>query len=116
MKKWMITYSFLLVFLSLTLCGHAAPAKTVIFYSSSKPVVKKTSQVAIENKNGGHGDCYAINNRTRFYFSITPSFTLAENNISLPVNYFFKDISAITGAKKVLKDHLLHLFPFHYFW
>ena len=112
----MITYSFLLVFLSLTLCGHTAPAKTVTFYSSAKPVVKKTSQVAIENKNGGHRDWYTINNRTRFSFSITPSFTLAENNFSLSVNYFFKDISAITGAKKVLKDHLLHLFPSHYFW
>jgi hypothetical protein len=116
MKKWMITYSFLLVFLSLTLSGHTAPAKILTSYSSAKPVVKKTSQVAIENKNGGHHDCYTINNRIRFSFSITPSFTLAENNISLSVNYFFKDISAITGAKKVLKYHLLHLFPSHYFW
>jgi hypothetical protein len=116
MKKWMITYSFLLVFLSLTLSGHTAPAKILTSYSSAKPAVKKTSQVAIENKNGGHHDCYTIINRTRFSFSITPSFTLAENNISLSVNYFFKDISAITGAKKVLKYHLLHLFPSHYFW
>lgn len=112
----MIAYSFFLTFLSLTFCVHAAFAKKVTFYSSSKTVVKKTSPVAIENKNGGKGDCYTINNRTGFSLSITTSFTLAENNFSLSANYFFHYIVAKTGVEKILKDHLLHLFPSHYFW
>lgn len=116
MKKWMITYSFLLGFLSLTLCGHAVPAKTVTFYSSSKLVNKKTFPVSIENKNDRQRDCYTINNRTRLSLSIAPSFALAENIISLSLYYFFGDIVATTGVEKVLKVRLLYLFPSHYFW
>jgi len=116
MKKWMITYSFLLGFLSLTVCGHTAPSKTASFQSSSKQVIKKTFPVAIENKNGGQGDCYTINNRTRLPFSITSSFTLPGNIISLSLYNSFRDVIGVSGIERVLKDHLLHLFPSHYFW
>ena len=112
MKKWMITYSFLIGFLSLTICSHAAPVKAVHNSSSSKFAVKKTFPIAIKNKNDRQADCCAINHRTRFTLFVIPTFAVTENSASLILYYSCRDIVTARGVEKVLKDYLLHLFRF----
>jgi len=116
MQKWMITYSFLIGFLSLIICGHTAADKKIDVLSYPKVIVKKTFPVAIENKNTGQADCYTINSRTRFLLATVHSLAFTENNPSLVLYYSCRDIVTARGVEKVLKDCLLHLFPSHYFW
>ncbi len=112
----MITYSFTLSFLSLIICGHAIAGKVSNNHLGSGFAIKKTLPVAIENKSNGQTDCYTINHRTRFPLSITQSSALTENNASSILYYSYRDIVTARAVEKVLKDHLLHLFPSHYFW
>ena len=98
------------------ICGYATPEKIAGCQSCSKFTVKKTFPVAIENKNNGQADCYTINNRTRFPLTIIHSFAVAENSTSLLLYHYCRSIAAVKGVERVLKDHLLHLFPSHYFW
>lgn len=116
MKKWMITYVFLFGFLSLTLCGHAAPAKTFIVHSSSKLIAKKISPLPGQHKNNEQKDFYTTHFHTRIPFSIIPPFSLAENVNIISSQDFITQIVITPEPERVLKDHLQHLFPSHYFW
>ncbi len=116
MKKWMITYVFLFGFLSLALCGPSAPAKATSVHSSSKHISKKTFSFADESKNDDQEDYSTLHHHTHLPFSITPYFTLGENIIPVSREYTITKTVIEAEPERVLKDHLLHLFPSHYFW
>jgi hypothetical protein len=116
MKEWMITYAFLLGFLSLALCGTGTPAKTNSLHSSSKHISKKIFSFAGESKNGDREDYSALHHHTKLPCSITPYFTLGENTIQVSRDYSITQTVIAAEPERVLKDHLLHLFPSHYFW
>jgi hypothetical protein len=117
MQKWMITYSLLLGFLSLYISSHAAPVKKTAGYNSSfTPVIKQTFPLSGENRNDGQCDYYSINFNSRAAVSLTQFFLLAERYVSFSHCAVFKDIMIEIDKKRIINDHLLHLYPFHFFW
>ena len=116
MKKWLITNAFLLSFLSLALCGYSAAAKTITVQSSSKHISKKVFSFTDQNKNDEQEDYSTLHHHIRLPFSITPYFALGENIIPVSTDYSITQTVIAAEPERVLKDHLLHLFPSHYFW
>lgn len=113
----MITYSLVLCFLNLCICGYATPAKKVVTVrSGTATIIKKNFPFEVENRANGQYGYYTINSRSRTPVSFTQFFLIAEKYVSFFHYTAFKDIGPEAYKKKTLRDHLLHLYPFHFFW
>jgi hypothetical protein len=116
MKKWMITYVILLSFLSISLCGQASPAGQTFVHSSFKTVSKKSISSERQNTDDSRDGYQSLHQHIRFSLSITPSFTIGGTIFPVSSDYVITQSVIAAEVERVLKDHLLHLFPFHYFW
>ena len=113
----MITYAFLLGMFSLTLCGHASPPAGNSAPATPILEIKKSfSFVKNVEKSESSDNLLLLGHRTRLTFSFTSFFAIKENNIVLSSCYAQRVTTVAAGAGKIFCDHLLHLFPSHYFW
>ena len=125
MKKWLITYLIIVCSICLHLAGFASPLKT----SRTKPTLKSSytaSPRTFTFKKAGQDltDCFPRNTRNivLHYVSVQVLYPV-ESYFTAEPNFFFKSSNHFPAepirkkdVKRVLKDHLLHLFPSHYFW
>ncbi len=124
MKKWLLTYLF---FISI-----ACFPSTVLAISENNSQVKNNSSTSSGSKAlnfkralllaADHHDDKSTD--AIFYYShglsilsAATSYYITEPIFSLPVSkYGYRPKANNKEAERVLKDYLLHLFPFHYFW
>jgi hypothetical protein len=117
MQKWMITYAFLLGMLSVNLCGHASPSYLFYAPANSEMEIKKSASFEDHiEKTENRGNYLLMGHRTRLSFSITSFFAIKENGIVLSACCTNRVKMVAAEAGKIFCDHLLHLFPSHYFW
>jgi hypothetical protein len=125
MKKRLITYFFIVCSICLHAGGFASPVKT------SRTVIVSKSSYAISPRlftfkkaSLALADCLRQNNNNfvfqhgsiRVLYPVVPYFK-AEPNFFLTISDHVPGEAIIEKeVERVLKDHLLHLFPSHYFW
>jgi hypothetical protein len=125
MKKWLITHLFIVCSICLHIGGFANPAKTNRTANNIKSAYTTTPGVfTLEKASLTVTDHQAESNRDIFFqhHSIRVLYSVSSYFKAEP-NFFFKISNHVPGeaisekeVERVLKDHLLHLFPFHYFW
>jgi hypothetical protein len=103
-------------FLGLIMVGNSAAPKRIDTQSFSKNTFKANFLIDRENKNSGQGLYYIVINHPRAFFSITTSFLSPATSISTSAFYISGEVVAIPGRNRAIRDHFLHLFPFHCFW
>jgi hypothetical protein len=103
-------------FLGLITVGNNAASKRIDTQTISKNTFKTSFLFDRENKNSGQGVYFIVINHPRAVFSITSSFLSAATNISTTAFYTSGEVVAIPGRNRAIRDHFLHLFPFHCFW
>lgn len=109
----------------LQVAGFASPVKT----SRTKEILKSsytTSPRAFNFKKAGQdlNDCLPCNSSNIILhygcaqvLNPVESYFTAEPNVFFKSSYHFPaEAISKKEVKRVLKDHLLHLFPSHYFW
>ncbi|MGZ5220548.1 MAG: hypothetical protein ACXWC7_10725 [Chitinophagaceae bacterium] len=124
MRKWLTTYWFIVCGVCVHVCGFTSPAmksqqsgQATGYTKSSKTFTFKkallSSYAAPAEKNAG----LFFHQHSIRVLSTVVSYYLAE------LNFFISVVCHIPGeaistkkVERVLKDHLLHLFPSHYFW
>jgi hypothetical protein len=125
MRKWLITYLFISCSICLPVCVFAGSAKTKHVTSSVKPANTISPRVFALNKASlALTDHLADNSRDIFFqqYGIRVLHSIVYYFITEPNLYLTLSCHApgkMTNKKeveRVLKDHLLHLFPSHYFW
>jgi len=116
MKKWLITYAFMLCFLAVSLCSQSAPAPANSVQSSWKFVSKKSFSWAGKSNDRGQENYQRLHHHLRLTLSAIPPFILEANRIPISSDDVIMQPVIEAEVERVLKDQLLHLFPFHFFW
>jgi hypothetical protein len=115
MKIRLLIFAFSIGFLSLAFAGSACLTKASTTFSSPGIKFKKDFVVGIHHKHG-HGEKSTLldhNARSLFTFTALPA--LKEKCLVMPCcSGCEKPANAET--ERLLHDHLLRLFPSHYFW
>ena len=125
MKKWLITYLLIVCGICLHLCGFANTAKTshtgnnnaTGYTSTPRSFTFKKALPSLYNytdtKDAGiffHHQSIRVLNSVVFYYT-------TEQNFFLLVSCHVSGEAINTReVERVLKDHLVHLYPSHYFW
>jgi hypothetical protein len=117
MKKWMITYSLLSLFIGFCLSGHPAVVANYEPASTNLPVIVE-KKIPFENHSGadGQGDYKRIQVGPRSTAPSIPFFFLAERVYQVPGTLYREQPSAGFEKKEIVRNRLQHLFPSHYFW
>jgi hypothetical protein len=125
MKKSLITYLIIVCSICLHLTGFASPVKANRTTATLKSSYT-TSPRAFTFKKAGQDltDCLPCNTShiVLHYGSVQVLYPV-ESYFTAEPNFFFKSSDHFPAepirkkdVKRILKDHLLHLFPSHYFW
>ena len=112
----MIIHAFFLCFLGIALYGHAVPAQIRSSCTVVKPVFKQDHSHSVDNKTEHQDSHFCLNQRIRLSIVISSFSVLKENDIVLLHCNPGKHKSVMEETEEKLYDHLLHLFPSHYFW
>jgi hypothetical protein len=117
MKKWMIIYSLLLVFIGFYLSGHSGIVTNYESAGTNLPVVIK-KKIPFQNTSGSgsQGDYKRIHASPRSTAPSISFFFLAERSFQVPANMYRQQQQAAPVKKEIIRDRLQHLFPSHYFW
>jgi len=125
MKKWLITYSFIVCSICLHISGFARPLRpgrtteTIKSSNAATPRVftfEKADRVLadyLHNRGSAivfHYGSIQVLHPVESFFTEEPDFFFTISN-HFPARAISKK-----EVQRVLKDHLLHLFPSHYFW
>ena len=124
MKKWILTYLIIVCGMCLHLNGFArSPRKSHLSNNISgytKSLKTFTFKKALSSLNN-----YPFEKNAGIFFhqhsirilSTVVSYCITESNFFLSVSCRVPGEAMSTReVERVLKDHLLHLFPSHYFW
>ena len=113
----MITYALLLGMLSVNMCGHASPTELVYDPPGTSLEIKKSASFEKNvEKNESRDNYLLVGHRPRLSFSISSFFAIKESSIVLSSSCTQSIRIVAAEAGKIFCDHLLHLFPSHYFW
>jgi len=125
MKKWLVSYMLLVCSISLHICGFANPAKTSRTAYSIKSSYTTSPRTFTFKKASASLYSHSDENSTGIFFqphNIRVLYSEA-SYYSAGQNFFLTISRHVPGeaiskreVERVLKDHLLHLFPSHYFW
>jgi hypothetical protein len=117
MKKWMITYSLLTFFAGMYLSGHSGVVSTRSQFCTGLPVINERKISFGENTAGdAHENYQRIRVSPRSAAPVIPLFFLAERFYEVPGALYCQQQPVATAKKEIIRDRLLHLFPFHFFW
>lgn len=117
MKKWLIIYAFFLGLLGLAYTGHACPTEKKTTFSTPGIKLKRGFVVGIEENNHKQGDnSIVLSLRTRTPLPITAFPAMKENGPAVTYYHTGGVRPVIAEKEGLMYDHLLHLFPSHYFW
>lgn len=125
MKKWLITYLLIVCSIGLHIGSFANTSKTGRTVATAKSsyattprafTFRKASPSLTDQRPRHSSNVFFQYGSIRVFYPVV-SFFKAESN------FFFKISNYVPGkpisekeVERVLKDHLLHLFPSHYFW
>ena len=116
MKKWLIIYAFLIALISLALTGYATPAQKNQTISTAALKAQKGFFVGIKGDQKQKGNGIVLNLRIRTTLSLTVFPAIKEGFYAVTTYRTGGMKLVIAETKMLLYDHLLHLFPSHYFW
>lgn len=123
MKKWGITYFFVICAICFHANGSATPAKTIhtgnnssTYTTELRTFTYKKALTALYNYPGRKdAGIFFQRSGIRILNIVVPY--IAEPNFFISVTCHVPVEEMNTKeVERVLKDHLLHLFPSHYFW
>ena len=125
MRKWPISYLFIICCICLHTGSFANPATTSRTAATIKSAYTTISRVfTVENADlaltnhqaESNGDIFFQHRNLRVLYSVV-SYFKAELNFFLTISRHVPG-GAINKneVESVVKDHLLHLYPSHYFW
>ncbi len=115
MKRWIIIWVYMFGFFSLALNVHAGVDKKELTYSISGSKNNKVLLVGLPTDKD-QDNVVLLEIRSRAPLSLTVNPAIRENSNVLTVSHPGGVQTFYTVTEKVLSDHLLHLFPSHYFW
>ena len=126
MKKWLITYLFIVCSICLHTRVFANPAKTNRTAATIKSsyatapsrffTFKKASLVLTDCLSQNSGDIFFQRGSIQVLYPVVSYFTAQPNFFFTISNHVPGEAISEKKIERVLKDHLLHLFPSHYFW
>lgn len=125
MKKWLITYLFFVCSICLHAAGFGDPVKmgrtagitkTSNSVSPRAFIFRKASPALSDFLSTQANDVFVQYGNVRVLYPVVSLFK-AESNFFFGTS-IHRPGSSISEreVERVLKDHLLHLFPSHYFW
>ena len=125
MKKRFITYLVVVCSICLHIVGFANPAKASRTVSTVKSSFATTSRTSTFKKASPSLTDYLPHKSSNIFFQYgsirvlypVTSYFKAESNFFFTIsNHVPSKAISEKEIERVLKDHLLHLFPSHYFW
>ena len=111
----MIIWVYMFGFFSLAQNGYASVEKKDLTYSISSPRNQKVILVDLP-ADKDQDDVILLELRSRAPLTLTVNPAIRENSNVLILSHQSGVQKFYTVSEKVLSDHLLHLFPSHYFW
>ena len=124
MKKWLLTYMLIVCGTFLHLNSFAKPSKKNHLSDNTSSCAKSIRAFTFK-KALASGYSYPVEKDAGIFFhqhsirvlSTLVSYYIAESNFFLSVSCRVPgETMSKREVERVLKDHLLHLFPSHYFW
>jgi len=125
MKKWLFTYLFIVCNICIHTGVYANPSLTSRIANNNKSsytttpgifTFKKVSPSLPDHPADSNTDIFFQHHGIRAVYSVV-SFFIAELNFFVTVScYVPGEAISKKEVERELKDHLLHLFPSHYFW
>ena len=122
MKKMLVTYSLLLCFIHITVPVLAAnpvkqqPYNLSVSAAKNAAVIKKSLSVPFDSKADNSADIICRQTGSRTATAISSLVVTEARFFQLLDNLIVKEKGQQPEVERVLKDHLLHIFPSHYFW
>gem|GEM_PF-6247805 len=112
----MIILAFVLGFTSLAYAGHSGSGKRQSAQAALQFNFKKSWHQGITSHTQNQDRTVFFNLRTRTFLSIS-AFPAIRENCSVPeIDRANGAVISVAEATRLRCDHLLHLFPSHYFW
>lgn len=117
MKTGFIISAFVMGLIHLACADHACATEKKTAFSTPDITVKKSFFAGVEENNHRSGDkSIVINLRITNLLSGTVLAAIKENGTGPMFCHAEGYVPAIAEKERLLNDHLLHLFPSHYFW
>jgi len=124
MKKWLITYLFIVCAICLHAGGFVTPASTGYTNNNScasitsfKTFTFKKASSSLYDPPGKKGvNIFLYQHGIRILNTVSSSY-IADMNFYFSTSCHVPgEVKSTREVERVLKDHLLHLFPSHFFW